>query len=82
MATRSRHNPPQQTPTPPPLMVPSKKLPPGQEQALPQQGAPLADPEDVRTRAYYLWMEAGCPEGDGVRFWTDAEQQMRQPKNR
>jgi hypothetical protein len=25
--------------------------------------------DDIRTHAYYLWIEAGCPEGDGVEFW-------------
>ena len=37
-----------------------------------------ADPTDaVRTRAYYKWVEAGCPPGDGVNFWLEAEEERR-----
>lgn len=25
---------------------------------------------DIQTHAYYLWIEAGCPESDGVEFWN------------
>jgi hypothetical protein len=32
--------------------------------------------EEVRERAYLLWEEAGRPEGDGVDFWVQAEQQL------
>lgn len=28
--------------------------------------------DDIRTHAYYLWIEAGCPEGDGVEFWNES----------
>lgn len=27
----------------------------------------------IRTHAYYLWIEAGCPESDGVEFWLASE---------
>lgn len=27
----------------------------------------------IRTHAYYLWVEAGCPESDGVEFWLASE---------
>jgi hypothetical protein len=38
------------------------------------------DPTDViRTRAYYKWVEAGCPPGDGVCFWLEAEAERRGP---
>ena len=33
--------------------------------------------EYVRVRAYYLWEEAGCPDGDGSEFWTRAESELR-----
>lgn len=33
--------------------------------------------EFVRTRAYYLWLEAGCPEGDGIEFYTKADQEFK-----
>jgi hypothetical protein len=29
--------------------------------------------ERVRERAYFLWCEAGCPEGRAVEFWELAE---------
>jgi hypothetical protein len=42
---------------------------------------PALDParfEDaIRTRAYYLWEEAGRPAGDGVPFWLAAEHELR-----
>lgn len=28
--------------------------------------------EDIRTHAYFLWVEAGCPEGDGTEFWEES----------
>jgi hypothetical protein len=30
----------------------------------------------IRHRAYQLWEAAGRPEGDGVRFWVEAEREM------
>jgi hypothetical protein len=30
----------------------------------------------VRERAFLLWEQAGCPEGDGVNFWIEAEQEL------
>ena len=32
----------------------------------------------VRERAYYLWIDAGCPEGRADEFWFAAEDQLRQ----
>jgi len=32
--------------------------------------------EIIRERAYFLWEEAGRPEGDGVNFWIEAEKQF------
>ena len=31
--------------------------------------------EYIRTRAYYLWIEAGRPETDGVQYWEQAERE-------
>ncbi len=31
--------------------------------------------EVVRRMAYQRWHEAGCPNCDGVQFWSDAEQE-------
>ena len=33
--------------------------------------------EDIRLRAYLKWEAAGRPEGDGVRFWREAEKELR-----
>lgn len=30
----------------------------------------------IRERAYFLWEEAGRPEGDGIDFWVEAEKQI------
>lgn len=29
--------------------------------------------ETVRQMAYFQWEQAGCPEGEGDRFWAEAE---------
>src|SRR5262245_16658209 len=33
--------------------------------------------DDIRILAYQKWEAAGCPEGDGERFWLAAEQELR-----
>ena len=33
---------------------------------------------DIRDRAYEKWVAAGMPPGDGVRFWLEAEQEIRE----
>ena len=32
-------------------------------------------PAHIQTRAYYLWMKAGCPHGQDQRFWFQAERE-------
>ena len=32
--------------------------------------------EKIRERAYYNWVSAGCPCGDGVEFWLQAENEL------
>ena len=32
--------------------------------------------DTVRQRAYDQWQAAGCPEGDGVEFWLEAEREV------
>jgi hypothetical protein len=29
--------------------------------------------EEIRRNAYFKWQKAGCPEGDPLRFWCEAE---------
>lgn len=33
--------------------------------------------DQIQIHAYHLWEAAGCPEGDGVDFWFQAEKEMR-----
>lgn len=45
----------------------------------PQKPAPPAAPpeDEIRRRAYHKWQAAGCPSGDGVQFWLEAERELR-----
>jgi hypothetical protein len=40
---------------------------------------PIAE-EAIRLRAYQKWEMAGKPAGDGVRFWVEAEKELKQGK--
>ncbi len=33
--------------------------------------------EEVRVAAYHKWLSAGCPPGDDMRFWFEAERELR-----
>jgi hypothetical protein len=33
---------------------------------------------EIRVRAFRRWTEAGKPDGDGSRFWLDAERELLQ----
>ncbi|SAK94834.1 hypothetical protein AWB75_06856 [Caballeronia catudaia] len=35
-----------------------------------------ATEEQIRSLAYGLWEEAGCPEGRAAEFWAQAEKQL------
>jgi len=35
-------------------------------------------PEEVRTRAFLKWEAAGCPQGDGILFWLEAESELQE----
>ena len=48
-----------------------------------QPTRPTTPPSDdeIRHRAYQKWESAGRPEGDGVGFWLEAEQELaRSPR--
>lgn len=45
--------------------------------ALPELPMPVP-PEVIRQRAYEKWENAGRPDGDGLRFWLEAERELRQ----
>jgi hypothetical protein len=70
MATKTKHARP--VPAIPALDAPSA-LP--RQSGTPSNGDSLA--EEVRRRAYAKWEAAGMPPGDGVNFWLDAEQELR-----
>ncbi len=41
------------------------------------KSSPLVDCEEaIRSLAYHKWIEAGCPDGDGVVHWLEAERQV------
>jgi hypothetical protein len=42
-----------------------------------ERQAMQSDDEDIRTRAYDLWRQAGEPEGRDIEFWLLAEQELR-----
>jgi hypothetical protein len=45
--------------------------------SLPKPPASTAVGEDrIRELAYYKWEAAGCPPGDGVSFWLEAETEL------
>jgi hypothetical protein len=52
--------------------------PPDTERA-PRRGQPLYLNE-IRQRAYQKWLAAGQPEGNGTRFWLEAEQELLRAK--
>jgi hypothetical protein len=43
----------------------------------PKKPGPAAQGADaIRTSAYFKWIEAGMPPGDGVKFWLEAENEF------
>jgi hypothetical protein len=46
---------------------------------LPPNGEPGPE-EAIRLSAYQKWEAAGKPDGDGVNFWLEAEQELSQAK--
>jgi hypothetical protein len=46
--------------------------------AIPPEHIPNFAQEAIRHRAYLKWEAAGQPDGDGVDFWLDAEQELLQ----
>ncbi|HEY3969520.1 MAG TPA: DUF2934 domain-containing protein [Planctomycetaceae bacterium] len=44
--------------------------------AIPPHHGPAAIEDTIRHRAYLKWVTRGMPEGDGVDFWLEAEQEL------
>jgi hypothetical protein len=64
----------QRTPVPPtpktgPGGAPAARGPAGNGQQVPEKA--------IRILAYQKWEAAGCPDGDGVNFWLEAERELR-----
>ena len=79
MATKYRDRPrtrPQAAPPRPaaPAAVPDISLQP--DQSVYEHGA---RDDVIRTRAYFLWEQAGRPGGDGAEFWREAQREMGNP---
>ncbi|SIT47305.1 conserved hypothetical protein [Paraburkholderia ribeironis] len=47
-----------------------------QEQTREQAGAPVAQDEQIRTRAYYLWQQAPEPKGSPDEYWEQARAEI------
>ncbi len=69
----------------------SKKQSQSQSQAPSQSKAPTSAPQaeqrsgredEIRPLAYRKWQEAGCPVGDGAKFWVAAETEILRGKGR
>jgi hypothetical protein len=58
-----------------PNVPPAEPSPLGVPPPLPT-AAPAGE-EEIRVRAYHKWLEAGSPEGDGERFWLEAERELK-----
>ena len=43
-----------------------------------QGTSPKSKEDKIRSRAYEKWEAAGCPTGDGVDFWLEAERECSQ----
>ena len=57
------------------LIARSKAIIPSGPTIPPHHGPALIH-EAIRHRAYLKWLVAGMPDGDGVNFWLEAEQEL------
>ena len=59
--------------------VSSRKLVKAAEPVAPSMSniSPIVTTADVATRAYHIWMETGCPQGNELENWTRAEHELR-----
>ncbi|MBV8812390.1 MAG: DUF2934 domain-containing protein [Acidobacteriaceae bacterium] len=40
-------------------------------------GGPTLEHENIAQRAYFLWQQRGCPEGESEKDWFEAERQLQ-----
>lgn len=69
--SRNPSAPARPSPTPPTPPAPPLGVPP----PLPSP-TPVGE-DEIRVLAYRRWLDAGSPEGDGERFWLQAEQELK-----
>jgi hypothetical protein len=69
-------SPPRVSEPAPEALSPVEALP----RMMPVEPPPLCPPteEEIRVLAYHKWVAAGCPPGDGVCFWLEAEKELAQ----
>jgi len=57
--------------------VSEPKLNGEQAESLAAVTLPTPTDDDVRVAAYHKWVAAGSPPGDDMRFWFEAERELR-----
>ena len=78
--TNNRGTPPTTNPAAPRTTTPASVADRGSLASTRAPHRPAPSEEQIRSRAYYLWIQAGQPEGDGVQFWLEAERELNTPK--
>jgi len=69
-------SPPREVETKPAALLPVEALAPVIAADAPPPCQPTED--EIRVLAYHKWVAAGCPPGDGVCFWLEAEKELWQ----
>jgi hypothetical protein len=49
-----------------------------QPKSMPYQITPTQ--QEIQVRAYQMWEAAGRPAGDGIKFWLEAERELKAGK--
>ena len=57
-------------------LTPAESLATGTLEEAACTGTTMPCEETVRQQAYEQWQAAGCPAGDGVKFWLEAEREI------
>jgi hypothetical protein len=68
------------TPAPSGRTVPKTTTPTAVASGDKNHNAPLVTADEIRLCAYRKWESAGKPAGDGVQYWLDAEEELKQGK--
>lgn len=76
MASRPKRSAPSST-SPARRATAPKLNGPSEASTAPIATAPAPTDDEVRVAAYHKWVAAGCPPGDDMRFWFEAERELR-----